>query len=556
MIFAGSMIGNFGKRRTEFYLTGTNNNYFLFNKKKYPLLIWNNGIGYDTGYFYIGFAAPFVSNIDNSFNLLKSSPEFNNYTSIQQLIKIPEESSEGKYEATLDQSWDGTSYSYSVKLNDEWCLLYIRMGGYNGNSPYLYKAATGTAYPGPLVFGLPVFDNLNNDEGKKAVLDFLGASGAGKELPPYEGGGFNGTGGGSNSHYDEVSDVIDLPALPSYTASASGFLTAYVPSISEINALATRLLEPDIFQALASSVMNLSDIIVGLSIFPFAIPASNSKDIKIQFMGMSLTSGVTAHYADNQFAELDMGTIHVDPYWDNCIDYNPYTKIDIFLPYCGVYELDADEVMDKDINVLYRVDIITGICLVIIRVDGSVMYQFPGEMNTQIPLSSISYDRFFQSMVSLGVAAASGAVSIAGSASGLGSAIEDAKAEGINPSASEDVNSAGMNLLGAVVGGGGSLALAGVNAVISGKATYSHAGAMSSSPGFLGVNKPYITIRRPYQSIPSGYNRYKGYPSNITSKLGDLTGFTVVDEIHLNIPEATVDEIIECEMLLKQGVYI
>lgn len=178
------------------------------------------------------------------------------------------------------------------------------------------------------------------------------------------------------------------------------------------------------------------------------------------------------------------------------------------------------------------------------------MYQFPGECSCQIPLSSASYDSFLQSMVSLGIAGASGAMAVKGASAG----VKEARRAAIRGASDEAVEEAEMNELATRADVASQLGVAAVNAVTSGKANYSHAGAMSASPGFMGVSKPYITIIRPEQSMPENYGSMMGYPSNIKSKLGDLSGFTVVDEIHLNIPDATVEEIVECERFLKEGV--
>ena len=64
----------------------------------------------------------------------------------------------------------------------------------------------------------------------------------------------------------------------------------------------------------------------------------------------------------------------------------------------------------------------------------------------------------------------------------------------------------------------------------------------------------YIT--RPRQNVPADYGKIKGYPSNITTQLKNLNGYTVIDEIHLENMSATDDEIEEIETLLKQGVII
>lgn len=378
---------------------------------------------------------------------------------------------------------------------------------------------------------------------------------------PYSGGGYSEPGGGDpdEQNFDEQSDTIAEPSLPSYTATGSGMVTAYVPTLSEMNNIADYLIDPNIIQALAGTVLKLSDVIIGLNLFPFSVPASQSKVVSLNLMGARLGTGITCHYADQQFITLDMGSIQIEKCWDNCLDYNPYTRISLFLPFCGYYELDTDEVMGRTVNVKYKIDIMTGSCVALVIVDGSVMYQFAGQCASQIPVSSVSFDGMISSMIDLGLSIASAQAAVGGAAA----AAESAEEAFMSAKGADNIIAAGDRMLAAkenvvnVKGAAGrQLMGATANAILSSKGFYSHAGGLSSAPGFLGVRKPFIIKKIPKQSIPEGYGKMRGYPSNIKSKLSDLSGYTEVEEIQLNIPNATVAEIAECERILKAGCYL
>ena len=161
-------------------------------------------------------------------------------------------------------------------------------------------------------------------------------------------------------------------------------------------------------------------------------------------------------------------------------------------------------------------------------------------------------------MLDIGIATATGV----GAVGAAGAAVSQAKGEfGIARkkgaiSASRNVVESVDNYNKVKEQSGNAIADAAVGAVVGSKGFYQHAGAMSGSPGFLGVRYPYIIIKRPEQIIPRMYGKYHGFPANTSAVLGDLVGYTEVNDIRLNIPEATVDEIIECEQLLKGGVVI
>lgn len=374
---------------------------------------------------------------------------------------------------------------------------------------------------------------------------------------PYGGDDYDESSGGDGEH-DDTSDTIAQSAIPVAAATRTGMCTAYVPTWGEIKDVASALLDPNIFQILAQNVVKLSDVVIGLSVFPCAISATDTGTVKANVLGIEIGTGVVCHIADDQYVEFDCGSLTISEYWGNCLDYNPYTRISIFLPFCGMYELDTDEVMGKTLNVSYRVDIFSGACLATIKIDGSVFYQYSGQCSSQVPLSSVSFDSFLGSMLDIGIATATGV----GAVGAAGAAVSQAKGE-FGIARKKGVISASKNVVESVDNynkvkeqSGNAIADAAVGAVVGSKGFYQHAGAMSGSPGFLGVRYPYIIIKRPEQIIPRMYGKYHGFPANTSAVLGDLVGYTEVNDIRLNIPEATVDEIIECEQLLKGGVVI
>lgn len=361
---------------------------------------------------------------------------------------------------------------------------------------------------------------------------------------------------GGEGNHDDTSDIISQDAIPIAAATRTGMCTAYVPNWGEIRDVASALLDPNWAQLLMSNIVKFSDVIIGLSVFPCAVPASYTGVVKGNVVGIEIGTGVVSHIADDQYVEINCGDLTVEEYWGNCLDYNPYTKISIFLPFCGTYELDADEVMGHTLNVSYRIDIMSGACLATIKIDGSVFYQYSGQCSAQVPLSSVSFDQFLGSMINLGVATATGVGAIGAAGAGVKEAETAFAATSGSASGGSALMEAREHLSSVKTQSANSIADATVGAVMGSKGFYTHAGAMSGSPGFLGVRTPYLTIKRPEQLIPGMYGKFHGFPCNTTAVLGDLVGYTEIGDIRLNIPDATVEEILECEQLLKGGVVI
>ena len=73
----------------------------------------------------------------------------------------------------------------------------------------------------------------------------------------------------------------------------------------------------------------------------------------------------------------------------------------------------------------------------------------------------------------------------------------------------------------------------------------------------MGIQKPYLIISRPRAVVPSGLNKYSGYPAYKGGKLGDFNNFTVVQDIRIkNLNGATMEEMNEAERLCKEGVIV
>ena len=79
-------------------------------------------------------------------------------------------------------------------------------------------------------------------------------------------------------------------------------------------------------------------------------------------------------------------------------------------------------------------------------------------------------------------------------------------------------------------------------------------GNIGGSSGLMGIQFPYLILTIPRMCTPGQQNEYIGYPSYMTVTLGDLSGYTEVDSIHLSGIAATDAELDEIESLLKEGV--
>ena len=71
-----------------------------------------------------------------------------------------------------------------------------------------------------------------------------------------------------------------------------------------------------------------------------------------------LTNGYKTHF--------NLGTYTFTPHFNSFLDYSPYTKYELYLPYCGFVDMDATEYTGKTISIDYILDYTQGSCLAVV----------------------------------------------------------------------------------------------------------------------------------------------------------------------------------------------
>ena len=330
-------------------------------------------------------------------------------------------------------------------------------------------------------------------------------------------------GGGAGS-FDNTSDTVGVPALPTLSAVSAGFIAMYSPTLSQLNQLASFLwtdsmFDPDNFKKLFTDPM---ECIIGLTIVPVNPSSSGAMNVKVGYVD----TGISMARLSSQYAEVNCGTIKAEEFWGSALDYSPMTRLHLYLPYVGIREINADEIMNKTIGVVYHIDLLSGGLTAFVTANGSVLYQFNGQCALNIPMASSNFTNMIQ-----------------GAITSIGSVASTVATHGASVGA-------GLALTATQIGASTA------NNAISNKPSFSHSGSMGGSGGMLGVQTPYLIIERPRQSMPEGMNKFCGFPSNIYYKLYDLEGFTQIEYIHIDDIPATGEELSEIERLLKEGVIL
>lgn len=331
---------------------------------------------------------------------------------------------------------------------------------------------------------------------------------------PYNPNNTHAGGDGETQPTDEMADET----LPTISAADTGFVTLYKPSISQMNALANYMwgtLDIDSFKKIFANPM---DVILGLSILPGIVPSGGSSSVKVG----NIDTGVSMTKVGNQYVKFNCGSVTIKRKWGAFLDYSPYTKAFIYLPFIGVHPIDVDEIMNKSVSVSYNIDVLSGGCCAFVKVDGTTLYSYIGQCACSVPVTGKDWSTMINGVL--------GAVS--GVAGTIGSI-----ASGNVAGAISGIASVAQNVAGA-------------------KPSYQRSGTMGGMGGMMGIKTPYIIIERPVQAVPGYQNQIIGYPSFITRMIGDFRGYTEIEQCHLeNIP-CMGDEMIEIENILKTGVIL
>lgn len=325
---------------------------------------------------------------------------------------------------------------------------------------------------------------------------------------------------------------VGVPGLPGVTATSSGVIGLFAPSASQMQLLAdymwtdfggtgttTEDILKEIVEALKRSISNPLDYVVGLNIIPSqGLSIGGSSTIRFGFVN----SNVSMPRLTNQYFTVDCGSLSFNTLCgDTFLDYAPYSKFSIYLPYIGVKDVDANDFVGHTISVMYRGDVVTGGVTAYILKDGSVMYQYSGCCALNVPLTADGWGSTIAGAVQIATSVVAGG--IAGGAAGVAaSAAKGAASVAANPS-----------LLSPQV---------------------MRSGAVSGGAGCMGVQYPFVIREAVRFHSTSGFNTVSGYPAYYYKSLSNVHGFTTCLDVHLtNIP-GTQGEIAEIERMLKEGV--
>lgn len=247
---------------------------------------------------------------------------------------------------------------------------------------------------------------------------------------------------------------------------------------------------------------------------------------------------------------MDLGEYEILPKFNDFRDYAPFTKIEMFIPYCGWVSLPSHCMSSEDkpkiITGTLLCDIIAGTCKAVIKCTDTVVAEASGFTAIDVPFTGenvgMKMAGIASSITSYGNQAAKtvGSVAAGGMAGGAG---------------------AGAALAGGLVGLAGSYA----QMYSAFNANYTEiCGKTGDGCNVAGLGSVYIKIQRPKAGeteapyyVPANYAHTTGFMSMKQKAISECNGLIVCANVDTSgISGATARERAEIKRLLETGIYV
>lgn len=230
---------------------------------------------------------------------------------------------------------------------------------------------------------------------------------------------------------------------------------------------------------------------------------------------------------------IDFGGTNILKKYNNFLDYEPYTKISVYIPFCGKVNLPTDKVMGKYINIKVAFDYLDGNCTGYVFVEDSLIATATGNFYCSVPLSQdVSMNKSMEYMFStinwigqgvgsigVGLATQNPAISIGGAVSSSANFMNSLH----DITAKSDTN---------IVQGSGNLNV------------------------FNAPMECCVYYERPDVNVPALFGEINGFACHESGKLNDFHGFTSCSDFHVDKILCTKTEKEMIEELLKKGVIL
>ena len=340
---------------------------------------------------------------------------------------------------------------------------------------------------------------------------------------PYEPIADEDQGGGEDATLDWTSDTPPSPVSPA-VLPARGMLRAYKLSDVQASKFHRGLFDTNFWQAITGEWGKNLSAVVSLHSIPFNV--SSGGDETIYMGGQAAPDGdggnATGEAVALTYQTFSGGTVDVPKFYDGYLDYTD-TAIYINLPFIGKRQLNPSQCIGKTLSLTYNVNILSGDIVASIYSGSDLIGTYNGNAATSFPISSIERGQALQ-----------GALSIASGAASSFAGYYMAGVPGL---------------------------LAGAAQMATGMAsmmreTPVQTGSLSGGGAIMSYRTAFLEIISPRLAEAGDENKFIGGRCRRVAQIGNFSGFTVAEKIHLDGFVATEEEKAEIEQLFSEGVIL
>lgn len=320
--------------------------------------------------------------------------------------------------------------------------------------------------------------------------------------------------------YKDPDDIIPEPGdtEPSDYDMGSTLTTSYKVSVDQLKSLGNYLWGATFLDDIHLVNNNPIENIVTCKRIPFDLPSGVSKQILLG----NVTSPANGNIIEN-LPIINIGSVTYSGYYGNFLDYSPYTRLILFLPFCGFTEIDPSVVTGKEMTVKYAIDIVMGKCRAMIFINDAYYASYDGNFGVEIPLTGSN-----RAQVDAGLVSSVASVGAGAYFSPAGTVEKVAKA-----------------------------AVGGIETAVASQYHSTRTGNYSSTCGWQETRKCFMIADIPTCQYPTSYAHDRGYPCMLTRTLATLNGFAICSEdVDLKGLTCTDEEIDMIREYLVSGIYL
>lgn len=353
------------------------------------------------------------------------------------------------------------------------------------------------------------------------------------------------TGGHGNYKPSEESIPPDEVIIPPSIISKSGCAHLYLPTSAQTQSFYKELWDQDLIDYLKNMFTNNPmDCVISLACFPMDFDALGYRSADtVKCVVGDREMNTQMFYANNDFVGVDFGTITLRERWGSAVDYEPFTRMQLFLPFIGFVDISPNDVYVSEnvikearkegrpftstvgyIHLRYMINLFTGDCVAYVFGYGNALEEtligtYTGVCGMQIPITGRDYNSFFSSV-----------------AGGL-------------------LKSVGSALSGSIGAAAGDLVTTAISA--TGGPPVQRSGSFTAGTSLIGALEPFLIRTTPQQDLPNfaGYKKVVGLPYNKYVTLTNISGYVEIEDVKASGFSGTDEELNEFLELAKGGIW-